>query len=352
MNLHHWIEARLAALPEDAFDSLDDWPENLEPFDASLPGNFVAPLEPVTVTLEYRDAQGEISERPVTLLQLSGTADGPFCLAGRCHLRKARRTFRFDRILSISGLPGLPKNAGPDAVLMALADLSLGANTKDTPKTTPRRATRPATETSTAAQLPPPKPLPEPAPLPPPSPSPIKAPPAAAPDAAFPEIRRRHRAELRLLCFLAKADRDLHAAELDVIETFAAQLAREAGLQWRRPDSDSLATYCRNMAFSREAETTCLTQLSAAAPKRMQTFSETISRLVQADGRVDPAELEMVSRWGVTPEEITNPPSAAAAPAADTPAAAPPKRRGAPPAALLAGLAILGAAAALLLLLR
>lgn len=316
MNLHAWIEARLAALPEDAFDSTDDWPENAEPFDAGLPGNFAAPLEPVTVTLEYRDANGEISERMVTLLQMSGTGEGPLFLTGRCHMRKARRTFRIDRILSVSGLPDLPPRAGPAELLHGLADLSLGAVPKPAPagETAPKAGKAPKRPSPAAAKRAP-NPAPQPAPAPRPAPV---AGPARTP---FQQVRFRFRAELRLVTFLAKSDGELHPSEQAAIDRYARALAGGAGLAWNEADSAALAAYCRNLAFSAEAERASLSGLQLADPGLAALFSAAVPDVMEADGRYDPAEILMVSSWGLKPE-ITSvavpgaagPPEAAPAP--------------------------------------
>lgn len=301
MNLHAWIEARLAALPEDAFDTTDDWPENAEPFDPALPGNFAAPLEPITVNIEYRNADGEISDRTITLLQMSGTGDGPLHLAARCHMRGARRTFRIDRILSVTGLPDLPPNAGPSDLLRSLADLSLGASPqKPSARETALRVSKPPvrlpTRPTPAKDAAPPSPPAPPAPTRPITPG--KSDPDRTP---FKQVRFKYRAELRLVTFLAKSDGELHPAEQDAIDRYARTLAMAEGLTWADEDSQALSAYCRNLAFSAEAERASLSQLKLADAGLAARFSAAMSDVMEADGRFDAAEIRMVAEWGLTP---------------------------------------------------
>lgn len=270
LDLHRWLDARLAALPEDAFDSLDDWPENAEDFDPALPGNFSAALEPLTIGIEYRDAQGEVSERQITLLQMSGTADGPVCLDARCHMRRARRKFRFDRILSARGLPDLPEDASPADLLSALADLSLGAYPIG----------RPPHETGKAAR------------------------PRRAAPPAFQAVRGRFRAELRLLGFLSKSDGEMHPAEIDAIDRYARSLCAGIGEDWQDEDSAALSAYLQRLEFSAETERLCLEQLQLGREDLAARFSVAMSEVIEADGRYDPAEVEMVFGWGLKPEDI------------------------------------------------
>lgn len=296
MDLHQWIEARIAALPEETFDHLDDWPENAEDFDDSLPDTFRTALEPTLISMEYRDAQGEVSDRKVTLLQMQGSSEGPVHLIGKCHMRNARRTFRFDRILAIHGLPGLSRNPTPQDVLTALADLSLGAHpqakppyeTGKKPRTrwpTPEQTTPETADIASTAE-----------------PQPARERPEAA---AFRAVRQKHRAELRLLCFLAKADRQLHPGEIDAMDRYARSLAGlMAGAKWTEADSAALAAYLRNLKFSAEAERACLEQIGWLGDEAATRFGDAAGEVMEADGRIDPAEAEMILSWGVTPENI------------------------------------------------
>jgi hypothetical protein len=51
--------------------------------------------------IKYIDKGGEQTERLVTPIQVLGLADYIY-LRGYCHLRKGERTFRLDRIVSVS----------------------------------------------------------------------------------------------------------------------------------------------------------------------------------------------------------------------------------------------------------
>lgn len=270
VDLQRWLEARLAALPADAFDTIDDWPENNEPFDNNLPGNFSATLEPATIEIEYRDATGEISQRRITLLQMSGTATSPVYIDARCHKRAARRKFRFDRILSIKGLPDLPPDPTPAEVLSALADLAIDARPSFSPPSSKERPAR------TRAPVPP----------------------------AFKALRDKYRAELRLLGFLSQVDGDIHRGEKQAIDRYARGLAEQHGLAWQLADSAALDAYLNRLEFSVETERACIKQLQLWHEDLAARFSLAMSEVMEADGRFDPAEVKMVFGWGLKPENI------------------------------------------------
>lgn len=272
MDLQKWIAARIAALPEDAFDSLDDWPENADVFDRNLPGAFTTLLEPVPLTLEYRSADGEVTERRVTALQLRGTAEGPFHLIARCHTRKAQRTFRADRILSLSGISDLPPDAAPIDLLQGLAEFAVETEWHER-----QGADRPPQAKQSMAATP------------------------------FDTIRKRFRAELRLLAFLAKSDADLHPAELDAINAYCEHLAGTAHLSWTKPDCAALIKYCRNLQFSRKVEAACLKNVQRSEPDRAALFHRAAIAVMEADGRHAPEELLMLQAWGAQPPGPSTP---------------------------------------------
>lgn len=301
--LQGWLEARLAALPEDTFDSLDDWPENSEDLDPSLPGAFSTKLEPLTVSIEYRNASGEVSERQITLLQMSGAANSPVYIDARCQMRRARRKFRFDRILSVRGLPGLPADASPRDLLAALADLGLDPEPFGVPAPPTRKA----------------------------------APASKGPPPAFKAVRQRFRSELRLLGFLAKSDGEMHSAEIAAIERYARGLAAEVEQDWQDADTAALAAYLQRLEFSAETERLCLDQLQLWHEDLSARFSQAVGEVIEADGRFDPAEIEMVFGWGLKPENVGTADPAAIPP--QTPPPGPPGPARAPVMIISASLA-------------
>lgn len=282
MELRQWIEARIAALPEETFDSLDDWPENAETFDPALPGAFTALLEPVILSLEYRSAAGEVTERRVTALQLKGTAEGPLHLVARCHTRKAQRTFRVDRILSLSGLPDMPAEATPADLLAALVDLAIETEWHEgkqppLPRGGAGGCSHPLNNIARSQS-------------------------SATP---FGVIRKRFRAEIRLLAFLAKSDGELHPAELAAINSYCEGLAGTVHLIWGEAEGAALAKYCRELQFSPKVEMACLDKLQRDVEDWAARFDRAAATVMEADGRIAPEEVTMLQRWGVQPDDYS-----------------------------------------------
>lgn len=62
------------------------------------------PAKPIaTLEIEYADAQGEVTERRISIIQIDATVDDdgnfyPESMRAYCHMRKGNRTFMVDRI--------------------------------------------------------------------------------------------------------------------------------------------------------------------------------------------------------------------------------------------------------------
>jgi hypothetical protein len=66
-----------------------------------------ADLWGISIAIEYRDANGMLSRRRITLRRVFHASDGQSCVGCFCHERGAVRTFRFDRIVSVIDADGV-----------------------------------------------------------------------------------------------------------------------------------------------------------------------------------------------------------------------------------------------------
>ena len=78
-----------------------------EPFTEAAPRpkrRTLPPAKPIaTLEIEYADAQGEVTERRISIIQIYATVDDdgnfyPESMRAYCHMRKGNRTFMVDRI--------------------------------------------------------------------------------------------------------------------------------------------------------------------------------------------------------------------------------------------------------------
>lgn len=73
---------------------------------ASDDGAGFGPAEGQCFMIEYRDSKGAMSRRRITVWSVTPGAGGAPCLLARCHERRADRSFRVDRIVSIITIHG------------------------------------------------------------------------------------------------------------------------------------------------------------------------------------------------------------------------------------------------------
>lgn len=125
--------AQIRAQRDDTF-----WPEALRaaqhaPADQSVRSkvtgqfNKIAALDQVNVAIDYRDADGNRTRRPITIQEVS-SGDGNPVINAFCHMRGAIRTFRLDRIEAFITQDG--EVVAPAVYLLDAFNIDLGAFTQ------------------------------------------------------------------------------------------------------------------------------------------------------------------------------------------------------------------------------
>lgn len=191
------------AFPEDAAGSIDlealltdDAPlDPLDGLDAGAVGG-------LTFAMEYRDSRNAVTRRRITLNSFRATGDGHYLMRAFCHERKAVRSFRTDRVVSVIDLDGVIWEP-----LEYFEDLGIRL------------------------------PLPGPA---------VLAVKRAAPKPG--EAQREVCADdLCILAALSRSDGHLHDYEVETILDFAAEACDRQGLGFSEADRLAVARYVRKL---------------------------------------------------------------------------------------------------------
>lgn len=184
--------------------------------------------------ISYRDHAGQLSERRIVALEVFNEGGEDF-LRARCLERQALRAFRIDKIASIrSGVTG--KDLGPPEQVFSAA-------------------------------------------------------------AAHPALRRLAsdraavRYALRALMTVARADGELHPAELDVVEVFLEMALPDA----TEADIADLLQYAAGLAPSFETFLDAIERVCFADPQLAERMAGAALTLAQANGPVEADEADMVA---------------------------------------------------------
>jgi hypothetical protein len=215
----------------------------------------------VTFAIEYIDAKGDSSHRRVTLHDIYVSDAGVIYLSCLCHERKAKRTFRFDRVQSIIDMDGVihePQVFFTNELCVSLPMADAAHNTpkreRDTPKAKPPR-------------------------------------PAEKPGMAQ---RRAARDGLRVLVALARSDGLLHPEEVEVNLQYIGHKAERAGLPMTEEDCVALTGYLRRQYPSSEVLEECLGRLEQESVEEQQLLVRSAIALMDADGVQDGAEFDLL----------------------------------------------------------
>lgn len=159
------------------------------------------------IEVEYCDVDGVLTDRKINLQRAVPAPSGDFWyLKGFCHLRRSRRSFRSDRIRRIrDGANGWQPVANPAAWLESLLDEA-------------RAEAGTQAETQTPAR-------PAPRPRPSPAPAPASVAPNASAEALARQVVAEHFHGLRVLIYVAKADKRFRAAEKRLLLMFFKRIA-------------------------------------------------------------------------------------------------------------------------------
>lgn len=236
------------------------------------------PLENLYCEIEYSDATGKLSRRAITMLSLKHEGDAAQIYA-LCHMRKAQRCFRCDRIINVITTDG-EVIEGPTF----LRDILCIDFTAPEPK--PKKvAAKPV-----AADIVPEEP---------------KTPPAKRGRKPGParNIRDALMPHLAVLVTCAKSDGQFHTAEMDQIaiyaETEAIHLKRSGAL-----DCDLTIEMADNLMKAlgtmrpqaRTLERNILAVLALPDDARAR-FKKALDRVIMADGQIHAAEAQFLREF-------------------------------------------------------
>jgi tellurite resistance protein len=234
------------ALVMDA-SSAEDAPECLQ---QPLPKNDYEPTEGQSFVITYLDSGGALSTRSISVWAVRSTDGGIPVLIAKCHLRKATRTFRVDRIESI---------ADHDGVLIEPMDEFL----KETfgIEWTPAKVERSQTDIEREWQ----------------------------------KVRRtcRH-SGVQLLCAVALADGELIPDETGEILDFLRRKCAEQRIEISPYIETYLRNYVRRLRPTPETTERAIDDLHTASAKRVCDLLSACVRVMEADGIRHPNERKII----------------------------------------------------------
>lgn len=244
----------IAPLPAEARDDEEDEGDDAEIL-SGRPLAVAMPLGDLFCAIEYADAVGGFARRRVTLKTCRVATGGPV-LGAICHERRAYRTFRLDRIRCVIDADG--EIHAPGVWLQAMAGVRLDG---------------------------------------------LQAAPGAVEVEQARALRQALGPELAILVTAARSDRQFHIAELDMIEQFAerevSRLLREGDLQGEFGVGafDQLRPIIGGMRPGRDTIWTAMRAVSRRRAARRDRLGQALRQVIEADGRVHPAERAMLAEF-------------------------------------------------------
>ncbi len=170
------------------------------PATSAEPASFAGNSQKVTHIIEYADAFGEVTVRGISVRRVSQKADGILYVEAFCLLRTEDRTFRADRILALKEWP-----AGKDFLNPQIYFYHWPGKRVQAPRAAPK------------------------------APAPVRK--AAEPPAGHQKVMDHARRGLRVLIWLARADKDLSSPEEEVMLAwvqYRAAFQQGGMLEWSR----------------------------------------------------------------------------------------------------------------------
>lgn len=113
IKLHkQWVGRQNTQIPQSGRTEFVAPSENPQPYyNRDKSGSMDYDIKPDRVVdIEYIDAKKQTTRRTVTSMRIKEEQNRDLCLVGLCHLRRRMRSFRYDRIISISE-NGVPRTA-------------------------------------------------------------------------------------------------------------------------------------------------------------------------------------------------------------------------------------------------
>ena len=192
---------------------------------------------PVEVNIDYSDAEARLTRRAIQIRRYDGYYIGAYCL-----MRRANRTFIADRVKSAADADGVVIDDFPAFLEVYFGDDSLIEAARERQRYWRRVETHVAPE-------------------------------------------------MLLLRILAAADGALSPLESDVIADQAFALMEKKELPGER---DGLLRYVRRLSGTSETVTAAMAYMTTQSRARRRRFGEAALRLVEADGQIDDAEIDVL----------------------------------------------------------
>ncbi|WP_347534612.1 WYL domain-containing protein [Inquilinus sp. CAU 1745] len=210
----------------------------------------------VTFAIEYKDSKGASSRRRITLHHLYEVDGGRRYLYCLCHERKAKRTFRFDRVQTIIDLDGVVHQ--PETFFAEELRVVWPQRSFTTTHSAPGSATTNSVEKPGAAH------------------------------------RRIARDGLRVLAALARTDGFLHPEEIEVILQYIGRKAEAVGLEMSEDDRGALVSHLRRQFPNVHVLEKCVKKLELEPVVDQKLLLRHAITLVNVDGVQDENEFNVL----------------------------------------------------------
>ncbi|HWE74607.1 MAG TPA: TerB family tellurite resistance protein [Stellaceae bacterium] len=209
----------------------------------------------ISFSIEYRDANENLTVRRVRIRRFSRTAQGWLCMGAFCYERKALRSFRLDRIVSI---------IDDDGVIWKTRDFFSKELHIDLGEF-----------------------------LSPGGPIPLEARKADRPGEA---LRRRAKDGLDVLVALAHADRVLRDEEVGAMLDYTSHCALKGGIAVTDDDCRALVAYVRRRRPHLATLTQSLRRLEKRSAEEKQQLLRAAMAVMDADGEEHPEEFKLMMK--------------------------------------------------------
>lgn len=209
------------------------------------------PADGQSFVIDYVDHSGNESHRRISVWAVQRNVEGVPILIAKCHERQATRAFRVDRILGVTDLDGAKREP-----LVRFFYETFGF-------LWPRDA--------------------------------ILVPQAEVEDQRWDQIRTIiRRAGVVLLAALARADRDVGAAEVEEMVFYCERACAAEGIDITGAERERLAAWVARLRPTREAVESALDTLFETGTEAVATLLRAGMRVISADGIVKEEEAELI----------------------------------------------------------
>ncbi len=224
-------------------DIEDDEPNRLEALDG-------LDLEGIVLGIVYRDSQGTETQRRVAMYALKVSDANALFITAYCHERKACRSFRYDRIISVIDI-ATGELFERDAFFASELGISVPAQASEVHDTAPPLLTT---------------------------------------------VRRLCRDEMIVLAGLSRSDGLMRPEEVDAIVDHAQRVGADSDLWLEAEHLDALRRYIRNMRPDSATLLKSALKASLLPGHRRRDLLRACRKVMDADGVQNPAEVAYILR--------------------------------------------------------